>query len=313
MPAALGSPAMREAGRDANRHLPELRQLRLRRAAAGRGALSPGLSPVHADRERRRVIQRWPGKARPAGMSAMPRWSTCTARSSRALLPDDDDLCRDTGAGGRPRKLAAVWVPKLTVARVRPCVRRWSGKTGATLGMAMTEKQGGSDVRANATGRGADGDAWRLTGHKWFCSAPMSDGFLTLAQAPGGLTCFLVPRWLDGARNGIQLMRLKDKLGNRSNASAEIEYHGALAYRLGEPGAGGPDDHRHGASHQAGHRAGAGGADAGGAGRGAALGAAPQRVPAPAGRPAADAGGAGRSGAGLGGRAGAGAAGGAGV
>ena len=91
--------------------------------------------------------------------------------------------------------------------------------------MAMTEKQGGSDVRANTTRAEPDGEGWRLTGHKWFCSAPMSDAFLTLAQAPEGLTCFLVPRWTpDGERNAIRLMRLKDKLGNRANASAEIEY-----------------------------------------------------------------------------------------
>jgi putative acyl-CoA dehydrogenase len=93
-------------------------------------------------------------------------------------------------------------------------------------------------ISSNATVAVAEGDHYRLRGHKWFCSAPMSDGFLTLAQAPGGLTCFLVPRWLDGARNGIHLMRLKDKLGNRSNASAEIEYHDALAERLGEEGQG---------------------------------------------------------------------------
>ncbi|MEO0864806.1 MAG: acyl-CoA dehydrogenase family protein, partial [Pseudomonadota bacterium] len=110
--------------------------------------------------------------------------------------------------------------------------------TSATLGMAMTEKQGGSDVRANTTSATRDGDHWRLRGHKWFCSAPMSDGFLTLAQAPGGLTCFLVPRWLEGERNAVHLMQLKDKLGNKSNASSEIEYHDALAHQLGDEGRG---------------------------------------------------------------------------
>jgi putative acyl-CoA dehydrogenase len=93
-------------------------------------------------------------------------------------------------------------------------------------------------VRANSTRAVRDGQHYRLTGHKWFCSAPMSDGFLTLAYAEGGLTCFLVPRWLEGERNGIRLQRLKDKLGNRANASSEIEYVDALAYRLGEEGAG---------------------------------------------------------------------------
>ncbi|MEM9755125.1 MAG: acyl-CoA dehydrogenase family protein [Pseudomonadota bacterium] len=134
--------------------------------------------------------------------------------------------------------LAETWVPKLSAHAYDPSVKPIAQKTAATLGMAMTEKQGGSDVRANTTrAERADG-AWRLTGHKWFCSAPMSDGFLTLAQAPGGLSCFLVPRWLPEGRNAIHLMRLKDKLGNRANASAEIEYHGARAEMLGDEGDG---------------------------------------------------------------------------
>ncbi len=117
-------------------------------------------------------------------------------------------------------------------------------KTGAMLGMAMTEKQGGSDVRSNATQAapvdgGGPGRAYRLTGHKWFCSAPMCDAFLTLAQAPGGLSCFLVPRFLpDGTRNVFLIQRLKDKLGNRSNASSEIEYRDTYARLVGEEGNG---------------------------------------------------------------------------
>ena len=113
-------------------------------------------------------------------------------------------------------------------------------KNAVTIGMAMTEKQGGSDVRSNATRAEPTGDGgYVLTGHKWFCSAPMSDAFLTLAKAPDGLTCFLVPRWRpDGERNAIRLMRLKDKLGDRSNASAEIEYHGSWAQRVGDEGRG---------------------------------------------------------------------------
>jgi putative acyl-CoA dehydrogenase len=135
--------------------------------------------------------------------------------------------------------LAALWVPRLTARGYDPAIRPVAAKSAATLGMAMTEKQGGSDVRANTTRAVRDGDDWRLTGHKWFCSAPMCDGFLTLAQTDAGLTCFLVPRWLpDGARNPFTILRLKDKLGNRSNASSEIEYDGTLAHRLGEPGRG---------------------------------------------------------------------------
>jgi putative acyl-CoA dehydrogenase len=117
-------------------------------------------------------------------------------------------------------------------------------KNGLTIGMAMTEKQGGSDVRANTTravavGAGGPGGEYELTGHKWFCSAPMCDAFLTLAYADGGMSCFLMPRWRpDGSRNRFQLMRLKDKLGNASNASSEIEFHGAHAIMIGEEGRG---------------------------------------------------------------------------
>jgi putative acyl-CoA dehydrogenase len=144
--------------------------------------------------------------------------------------------------------LAAEWEPRL-VARAydrRNVAAR--EKPGVLAGMGMTEKQGGSDVRANTTRAepptGDDGEAgdgtWRLTGHKWFCSAPMSDLFLMLAQAAGGLSCFLVPRWLpDGERNaGFRVVRLKDKLGNRSNASSEVELDGAVAWIVGEEGRG---------------------------------------------------------------------------
>ena len=115
-----------------------------------------------------------------------------------------------------------------------------STKRGLIAGMSMTEKQGGSDVRANTTTATPNADgSWAVTGHKWFTSAPMSDLFLVLAQAPGGLSCYFMPRVLpDGTRNPIRLQRLKDKLGNRSNASAEVEYEGALAWLVGEEGHG---------------------------------------------------------------------------
>src|ERR1039458_6226405 len=113
-------------------------------------------------------------------------------------------------------------------------------KRGLLAGMSMTEKQGGSDVRANTTRAvPADGGGYLLTGHKWFTSAPMGDLFMVLAQAPGGLSCFLLPRVRsDGSRNGMYLQRLKDKLGNRSNASAEVEYDNAMAWLIGEEGRG---------------------------------------------------------------------------
>jgi putative acyl-CoA dehydrogenase len=137
--------------------------------------------------------------------------------------------------------LATEWEPRIE-SRVYDgrAVPAWE-KAGVTCGMAMTEKQGGSDVRANTTTavRAGEGDAWRLTGHKWFCSAPMSDAFLALAQAPGGLSCFLVPRWTpDGERNGFFIQRLKDKMGDRSNASSEIELVDALAWMVGDEGRG---------------------------------------------------------------------------
>ncbi|MFJ1648141.1 acyl-CoA dehydrogenase family protein [Streptomyces sp. NPDC088258] len=137
--------------------------------------------------------------------------------------------------------LAAEWEPRLTSHRYEPGLRPAAGKAGALFGMGMTEKQGGSDVRANTTAARALDAAgeYLLTGHKWFCSAPMCDGFLVLAQAPGGLTCFLVPRVLaDGTRNVFRVQRLKDKLGNRSNASAEVEFEDTWARRVGEEGRG---------------------------------------------------------------------------
>jgi putative acyl-CoA dehydrogenase len=141
-------------------------------------------------------------------------------------------------------ELAAEWEPRITASRYDPACRPAIDKVGVTVGMAMTEKQGGSDVRANTTravpiGRGGPGADYLLTGHKWFCSAPMCDAFLTLAQAPGGLSCFLVPRWKpDGERNVFLIQRLKNKLGDRANASSEIEYDGTYARLIGEEGRG---------------------------------------------------------------------------
>ena len=136
--------------------------------------------------------------------------------------------------------VAKMWEPKIVASKYDGSSQPADKKKGVTIGMAMTEKQGGSDVRANTTKatRNADG-SYTLVGHKWFCSAPMCDAFLTLAYAEGGLTCFLVPRWTpEGERNAMYIMRLKDKLGDRANASSEIEYHHATAVRVGEEGRG---------------------------------------------------------------------------
>ncbi|MFR9749425.1 acyl-CoA dehydrogenase family protein [Nocardia sp. 004] len=137
-------------------------------------------------------------------------------------------------------ELAKVYEPLLTNRVYDPTVAPPLSKQGLTAGMSMTEKQGGSDVRANTTVATPTADgSYLLTGHKWFTSAPMGDLFLVLAQAPGGLTCFLLPKVLpDGTRNRMHLQRLKNKLGNRSNASSELEYDGALAWRVGEEGRG---------------------------------------------------------------------------
>ncbi|MBU1226576.1 MAG: acyl-CoA dehydrogenase family protein [Actinobacteria bacterium] len=136
--------------------------------------------------------------------------------------------------------LAAVWEPGLTVRSYDPAYAPSLEKTGLTAGMALTEKQGGSDVRANTTVAVPDGaGAYSLTGHKWFVSAPMSDVFLVLANAPGGLSCFLLPRWLpDGTRNPFAVQRLKDKMGDKANASSEVELDGSLAWMVGEEGRG---------------------------------------------------------------------------
>ncbi|GAC1357833.1 MAG: acyl-CoA dehydrogenase family protein [Vulcanimicrobiaceae bacterium] len=140
--------------------------------------------------------------------------------------------------------LAALWEPRFTTKAYDPTLRPIAQKKSALCGMAMTEKQGGSDVRANTTraqrvGNDTLGDRFEITGHKWFCSAPMSDAFLVLAQSAAGLSCFFLPRILeDGTKNAFAIQRLKDKLGNRSNASSEVEFQRAVAWLVGEEGRG---------------------------------------------------------------------------
>ncbi len=142
------------------------------------------------------------------------------------------------------KQVESEWKQRFLSSEYDSSNRPVEEKRGATLGMAMTEKQGGSDVRANTTeahpvSSAYSGLEYELVGHKWFCSAPMSDAFLTLAQTGRGLTCFLMPRWRpDGSKNPVLIQRLKDKMGNRSNASAEIEMRGAWAQRVGAEGRG---------------------------------------------------------------------------
>lgn len=160
--------------------------------------------------------------------------SACPLTMTFASVP----TIRDT------ESVATAWLPKILGRRYDPVNQPIENKAGATIGMAMTEKQGGTDVRANTTtarpfaGSGP-GEEYEIVGHKWFVSAPMSDAFLTLAQTGQGLSCFLAPRWRpDGTRNEFHIQRLKDKMGNRSNASSEVEFRGAHALLLGEEGRG---------------------------------------------------------------------------
>lgn len=234
---ALGSADLRAAGREAMRVAPDVRLF----DAGGRRLDEVVFHPAY-----HRLMAEGIG----AGYAALPWEGAPGGHATHAAMVylhnqvEPGTCCPMTmtyaavPALAADPALSALWRPKLVARTYDPAVAPLAAKAGATMGMAMTEKQGGSDLRANSTRAEPGGDHYRLTGHKWFCSAPMSDAFLTLAQAPGGLTCFLVPRWLDDRRNGIALQRLKDKLGNRANASAEIEYQGALAFRLGEEGAG---------------------------------------------------------------------------
>ena len=241
----VGDPSWQERGRLANAHPPELvthdryghrrDEVRyhpayheLMAVAVARGLAASPWAPgapagAHVARAARYVL--WP---RVDSGTLCPSTMTYAVVPSLRAQPD----------------LARLWEPRAVTGVYDPAFAPVEGKAGATFGMAMTEKQGGSDVRANTTtaepeGSGGPGAAHRLTGHKWFCSAPMSDAFLALAQAPGGLSCFLVPRWLpDGTRNPLRLERLKDKLGDRSNASSEVEYDGTLGWMVGEEGRG---------------------------------------------------------------------------
>jgi putative acyl-CoA dehydrogenase len=177
--------------------------------------------------------------------AAPPAEVTRGARYYMAAQIESGHLCPITMTRAALAPLAAApallseVAPKVVTASYDPVFRPWWEKPGITLGMGMTEKQGGTDVRANITTATPAGDFYTIVGHKWFLSAPMCDAFLVLAQAAGGLTCFFVPRFRpDGSVNALRLQRLKDKLGNRSNASSEVEFASAVALRVGDEGAG---------------------------------------------------------------------------
>jgi putative acyl-CoA dehydrogenase len=176
--------------------------------------------------------------ASPAEVARGARYYMAAQIESGHLCPITMTRAALAPLAAAPALLAEV-APKVVTTSYDPAFRPWWEKSGMTLGMGMTEKQGGTDVRANITTATPSGDFYTIDGHKWFLSAPMCDAFLVLAQAPGGLTCFFVPRFRpDGSVNALRLQRLKDKLGNRSNASSEIEFAGAFALRVGDEGAG---------------------------------------------------------------------------
>jgi putative acyl-CoA dehydrogenase len=179
------------------------------------------------------------GSDKPAAMSAR------AVRLYLATQAESGHMCPVTmthaciGALRAEPTLLERWLPRIQTREYDPRPLPWWEKKGVTLGMGMTERQGGTDVRANITEAVARGDHVEITGHKWFMSAPMCDAFLVLAQAQDGLTCYLMPRYRpDGSQNAIRFQRLKDKLGNKSNASSEVEFHAAYAERVGPEGAG---------------------------------------------------------------------------
>lgn len=230
--AVMGREETRQAGRAANRHAPEACLF----DAGGRRLDEVAFHPAYHDVMAAGLAAGYaaiPWERAPGGHTTHAAMVYMTSQVEPGTCCPMTMTYAAVPALRAAPEVEAVWRPKLLARDYDPRVAPVTEKRGATLGMAMTEKQGGSDVRANATRAMRDGAAYRLTGHKWFCSAPMSDGFLTLAQAETGLACFLVPRWLEDGRNAVRLLRLKDKLGNRANASAEIEFEGALAHRIG--------------------------------------------------------------------------------
>ena len=238
--AELGSAEMQALAEQANRFVPTLKLF----DATGRRRDIVEFHPAY--HALMGYLQRH-GAA--AGPWAAPAPGAHVRRAAFYLLYaqlEDGTLCPTTmtyasvPALVRDAKLAAEWLPRIYACEYDPRFIPASAKKGVTLGMGMTEKQGGSDVRANTTRAEPAGDRdYRIVGHKWFLSAPMCDAFLILAQAPGGPSCFLLPRFTsDGEVNAIRIQRLKDKLGDRSNASSEVEFWDAHAQLVGEEGRG---------------------------------------------------------------------------
>ena len=238
-----GSAAMLEQGRLANSHSPVLRSFDAKGFRRDVVEFHPAYHALMAESVGEGLhASTWQADGTPA---PAPAQVMRAARFYIAAQVEAGHLCPITMTRA---SVAALATEPALLDRLMPAIasryydasfRPWGEKAGMTLGMGMTEKQGGTDVRANTTTATANGDHYRLTGHKWFMSAPMCDAFLMLAQAAGGLTCFFVPRFRpDGSVNALRFQRLKDKLGNRSNASSEVELADTYALRVGEEGRG---------------------------------------------------------------------------
>ncbi len=238
-----GSAAMADRGRMANENTPKLRTFDAKGNRRDQVEFHPAYHELMAHSAQAGVHNStWTADGKPAGDAAEV---IRAAKFYMASQVETGHLCPITmtrasvGALAMQPDLLRKVMPVLSTKAYDPSFAPWSDKRGMTLGMGMTEKQGGTDVRANMTRAARNGEAYRITGHKWFMSAPMCDAFLVLAQADEGLTCFFMPRFApDGSVNAIHFQRLKDKLGNRSNASSEVEFTGAYAERIGEEGKG---------------------------------------------------------------------------
>jgi putative acyl-CoA dehydrogenase len=238
-----GSAAMAARGRRANENTPKLRTFDSRGNRRDEVEFHPAYHELMAHSAHAGVHNStWTADGAPAGK---PSEVVRAAKFYIASQVETGHLCPITmtrasvaALATQPDLLAKV-MPVISQRAYDPSFAPYWTKRGMTLGMGMTEKQGGTDVRANMTRAERIADGYRITGHKWFMSAPMCDAFLVLAQAEGGLTCFFMPRFApDGSVNAIQFQRLKDKLGNRSNASSEVEFMGAYATPVGEEGKG---------------------------------------------------------------------------
>ena len=238
-----GAAAMASRGRTANENTPKLRIFDSRGNRRDEVEFHPAYHELMARSAHAGIHNStWTSQGKPRGGAAEV---IRAAKFYMAAQVETGHLCPITMTRASVAALAvqpdllAKAMPVISTRAYDPGFAPWWSKRGMTLGMGMTEKQGGTDVRTNITRAERDGEAYRITGHKWFMSAPMCDAFLVLAQAEEGLSCFFMPRFRpDGSLNGIHFQRLKDKLGNRSNASSEVEFVDAYAVRVGDEGKG---------------------------------------------------------------------------